>query len=131
MPYTIDWYIDQRVLLITVDGSLELEDFHQLHDEAFSYVKASDDIVHAIADLTNFEAIPTNISALFSSSNQEKTQQQGMTVLIMPGLNGVIRFAIGLVLQGLHLEYRIAESKEQAMTILERVDTTLSTVPVE
>ena len=130
MTYEISWYIPNRVMLIKVSGNIDLEEFECLHNEAFEYVSQSHFKVHAIADLSEFKAIPTNIRLLFSASNTEKDHKQGMTVLVQPKMPAMIRFVASLIMQTLRLEYRVCETMEDAMKILHRVDLEIPTVPI-
>jgi len=122
MPYNISWSIEQRIMLIEVSGNITLEEFKQMHDESFTYLVQSPHKVHAIADLNQFEAIPTNIRMLFSATNKEKHPNQGMTVLVMPKMSGIIRFVASLIMQTLRLEYRVCENIDDALKILQRID---------
>lgn len=131
MPYNISWYIEKRVILIEINGRIDLEEFEKLHNESFDYVMQSQFKVHAIADLSQFEAIPTNLRMLSSATSQEKNHNQGMTVLVMPKMPGVIRFIASIVMQTLRLEYRMCETVDEAINILKRVDTDLSAMGVK
>lgn len=131
MPYKLTWYVVNHVILIEITGHIDLTEFEQLHNEAFEYVANSQHKVHAIADLSQFEAVPTNLRMLSSATNKEKTHKQGMTVLVMPKMPGMIRFIVSLIMQTLRLEYRICESIDEAMSILERIDINLSNMATE
>lgn len=122
MPYNMSWYVDKRVILIEIIGKIQLEEFEQLHNEAFEYVEQSPYKVHAIADMSQFEAIPTNVKLLSSASSKEKSHKQGMTVLVMPKMPGIIRFIASIILQTLRLEYRMCQTTEEAISILRNVD---------
>jgi hypothetical protein len=128
MSYTISWFIEKRVMLIELSGRVELEEFERLHNEAFAYVAESPYRVHAIADLSRFEGMPTNFKMLTSATNKEKTANQGMTVLVMPKLARIIRFVGSLVMQTLHLEYRICETIDDAVQIIQHIDAAVHTL---
>lgn len=122
MAYTIDWYVDRRVLEIAISGQISIDEFEQLHQDSFALVEQSSYKVHAIADLSQFDAIPANLKMLTSASNHEKNHNQGMTILVMPKVQSVIRFLITIIMQTLRLEYRICETVEEAIEVLKRVD---------
>lgn len=128
MPYTVSWYIENRVLLITISGRVTLEDLQALHNDSYQHVLQSSNRVHAIADLSAFEGIPTKLSGLSSVVNKEKHPNQGMTVLVLPNLNVIFRFVGGLILQTLRLEYRVCQTMDEAVDILQRVDTDIPTM---
>jgi len=125
MPYQISWYVEQRVLRINIIGKIDIDEFERLHTESFSFVETSSNKVHAIVDLSQFEALPTNLRMLTSATSEEKSHNQGMTILVMPNMNGVLRFLCSVVMQTLRLEYRVCETNEQAVEILNRVDPNL------
>lgn len=128
MPYSMSWFIEKRVMLIEVSGRIDLEEFERLHKDAFAYVAESPYRVHAIADLSRFEGMPTNFRMLAAATNKEKTANQGMTVLVMPKLVRVVRFVCSLIMQTLHLEYRMCETIDEAVQIIQNVDAALHTL---
>lgn len=130
MPYQISWYIEQHVMLIEVTGTMDIEEFERLHTESFAYVTNSPFKTHAIVDLSQFAAIPTNLKMLTSATNKEKTDKQGMTVLVMPGMPSMIRFLVSIIMQTMRLEYRICETIDEAMDVLRRVDVSLRDAPL-
>jgi hypothetical protein len=125
MAYNISWYIENRVMLIEIVGRVDIDEFERLHNEAFDYVAKSPYKVHAIADLAQFDGIPTNFKILAAATNKEKTANQGMTILVMPKLARVIRFVASLIMQTLRLEYRMCETVDEALQILQNVDMSL------
>ena len=131
MPYNISWYIKERVILIQINGKIAIDEFEQLHNESFDYVMQSQFKVHAIADLSQFEAIPTNLRMLSSATSKEKNHNQGMTVLVMPKMPSIIRFLASIIMQTLRLEYRVCETTDEAINILQRVDTELGSMGVK
>jgi hypothetical protein len=131
MPYKISWYIEERVILIQINGKIAIDEFEQLHTESFDYVMQSQFKVHAIADLSQFEAIPTNLRMLSSATSKENNSNQGMTVLVMPKMPSIVRFIVSVVMQTLRLEYRVCETVDEAINILQRVDTELAPMGVK
>lgn len=125
MAYQIDWYINQRVLEISISGQVSIDEFEQLHLDSFALVEKSPYKVHAIADMSHFDAMPTNLKMLTSASSHEKNHNQGMTILVMPKVQSVIRFLMTVVMQTLKLEYRICETREDAIDVLQRIDADL------
>ncbi len=122
MPYTISWYIEHRVILIEVSGPVSLDEFERLHSESFEYVAASSHKVHAIADISTFTAVPNNLKMLMSSAHKDKNDRQGMTVLVAPTMPRILYFLVSVLLQSLRLEYRMADTVDEAMEILRRID---------
>ncbi len=130
MPYEISWYVEHRVIFIKISGDIDLEEFEQLHADSFAMVENSHHKVHAIADLSEFNAAPTNLRALSAASNPEKNHNQGLTVLVAPKIAGIFTFLFSVILQTLKLEYRISETVEDAVTILKKVDVDLRALDI-
>ncbi len=126
MPYNIAWYIENRVMLIEVKGTIALAEFEQLHQEAFAYVAQSPHKVHAIADVSQFTATSTNLRLLTAATNKEQDDKQGMTILVAPNMPHMLHFMASIVLQTLRLEYRVCHTMAQALTILSRIDADLA-----
>ncbi|MEL6148049.1 MAG: hypothetical protein AAFU54_12085 [Chloroflexota bacterium] len=125
MPYNISWHIQDRVMLIEISGNISVQEFEQLHRDSFEYVGQSSYKVHAIADVSDFSAAPANVRMLVSATNEEKDDRQGMTVLVAPNLPKIFGFLASVILQSLRLEYRICDTREEAIEILRRIDTDL------
>lgn len=126
MPYQISWYMEQHIMLIKVTGAMDIEEFTQLHTESFAYVTHSPFKTHAIVDLSQFSTIPSNLRMLTSASNSEKVDNQGMTVMVMPGMPSMIRFLVSIIMQTMRLEYRVCETIDEAVDILRRVDVAIN-----
>jgi len=125
MPYEITWYIEERVLNMSISGNIELEEFERMHKESFALVEKSPYTVHAIVDLSEFDAAPTNLRMMSSASNSNKSDKQGMTVMVMPKIHGMFRFVTSVIMQTLRLEYRICQTQDDAIEILRRIDNDL------
>jgi hypothetical protein len=61
LAYSIDWYITNRVLLITVFGEMSKDELSQMEAEAFALIRAASNLIHAIVDLRKLIVRPDTI----------------------------------------------------------------------
>jgi len=120
MPYKISWY-NKRTMLVELLGEISSEEFLTMTNESFELVQAATERIDAIVDQSQAEALPRSINTLVKSIPRNKHANQGMTILLIPKMNQLGRFAASTLLQILGLEYRIAQSMEEADAILQKL----------
>jgi hypothetical protein len=120
MPYKISWY-DKRTLLVELIGEISSDDFIRMTNESFALVEAANERIDAIVDQSQAQSLPLNINTLSKSIPRNKNANQGMSILVIPKMNPIGRFAASTLLQILGLEYRIAQSMEEAEAILQKI----------
>jgi hypothetical protein len=120
MPYKISWY-DNRTLLIELIGVISADDFLAVTNESFALVEAASERIHGIVDQSQALSLPLSINSLARYIPRNKHPNQGMSILVIPKLNPIGRFAASTLLQILGLEYRIAQNMEEAEAILQKI----------
>jgi hypothetical protein len=120
MPYKISWY-DKRTLLIELIGEISSDDFMAMTNESFALVEAASERIDAIVDQSQAKSLPLSINTLAKNIPRNKHGNQGMSILLIPKMNSIGRFAASTLLQILGLEYRIAQSMEEADAILRKI----------
>lgn len=125
MPYTISWYEPRRIILIELVGVITTDDLEKITEESFAKVLESDQRVHALVDQTNLKSAPMNLRSMKQFVSPNHADNQGMTVFVATDTNPVVRFLATTVFQIFGWEYRIAKTLDEAITILQKVDTEL------
>lgn len=118
MPYTISWHTDNRIMLVQLLGDVTEDELTSITNESFEMVQQSDVRVHAIVDQSAIESIPKSLKAMSSSMPRNRSDNQGVTVLVIPDMNRIGRFFGSMVLQLVGLEYRIVDSMNEAEALL-------------
>jgi hypothetical protein len=120
MPYKISWY-NKRTMLVELLGEISSEEFAAMTNASFALVEAANERIDAIVDQSQAQSLPLNINTLARNIPRNKHGNQGMTILLIPKLHQLGRFVGSTLLQILGLEYRIAQSMEEADAILQKL----------
>jgi hypothetical protein len=124
MPYTISWH-KENTMRIDLTGVVTAEELLTITAETIELVKQAEQRIHAIVDQSKVVEMPRSLSALAGSIPRHKHANQGITILLIPTIGRAERFLSSVVLQILRLEYRIAQSIEEADGILQKIDLTV------
>jgi len=122
MPYNIEWYIPDRVMLIHLRGAMTLEELAAMADQSVTFIKSGLPPVHAIVDQRNLISYPYRLNNLLTI-NRGKQAESGFTVMVSE--SQVARFVTNAFFQLIGMEMRSCTSFDEAMNILQRVDPTL------
>lgn len=77
MPYKISWRIPKRVLYMTLEGVITLEDIRDLDTELWQYLEQGDVSVAIVTDMTKVARFPTHILELKSMATHLKHPHLG------------------------------------------------------
>lgn len=121
MPYIISWHTHNHIMLVQLIGDVSEDDLTTMTNETFKMVEQSDNRVHAIVDQSAVTTLPKSLKALSSSMPRNRSDNQGLTVLIVPSMNRVGKFLSSMALQLIGLEYRIVDSIEEAESLLKTI----------
>ena len=61
MPYTIDWYLENEILLMTYSGTMTIDDMIQANDHAKAYIAEIGRPIYLISILEEGTKVPTDI----------------------------------------------------------------------
>jgi hypothetical protein len=114
LAYSIDWYITNRVLLITVLSEMNRDDLVAMEAEAFKYIRQASCTIHAIVDLQGLTAKPRSIQEALRDTERPKHKNQGTSVIIVAPMNPLVKFICSAVMTTLRLNYDICDSFDEA-----------------
>jgi hypothetical protein len=119
MPYQISWH-NPSTMLIELIGEVSSDDILSMTNESFVLVEAATEKIDAIIDQSKVITMPRSLNALIQSIPRNRHANQGTTILLIPKINQLGRFAASTLLQVLGLDYRIVQNMEEAETILKK-----------
>lgn len=122
MPYQIEWYLPNRIMVVHLHGAMTVEELGAMADESVTYIKRGQPPVHAIIDQRELVSYPYNLNTLLSI-NRGKQAESGFTVMVSE--SPIARFVVNAFFQLIRMEMRSCTTFEEAMTILARVDPSL------
>ncbi|MEO0563089.1 MAG: hypothetical protein AAF125_13355 [Chloroflexota bacterium] len=128
MPHTIEWQIPDRLLLIQVYGHMTTDEPELITDTAFAMVTTAKHTVHAIVDLKHLEHFPMSLNLITTKRTQNRHPNQGLTLLVHPNINPVLRYVMETIFRAGRWEYAIVRSVDEAMALLNKRDKHIPTV---
>ncbi len=123
MAFELSWVIPSRVLLIEVEGVIPTDELLRLVAEVHTHVDAGQAPVHMLIDATNLINRPINLQELSQLSKSMNHESIGWSVMVKPAK--MIWFATSILSKLMQKKMKSAESIEDALIILQRVDFTL------
>lgn len=121
MPYQISWMVPGQTMLVTLSGQVTEEELRIMTDESYQMVIRASGKVHAIVDQSKVEKMPTTLKTFTRSMTRTRHPNQGITVLVLPGMNPVGKFISTTLMQIIGLEYRMAQNIQEAQDIISRL----------
>lgn len=123
MPYTINWHQEKRVIYGKLYGVVTLEDLSQWTPEIQRYIQEGEAPVHLLADVSEIQKFPMNISALKGVLYREIEPKTGW-VVTAGGPSVLMTFCYILArLFGVNL--RVADTLDEAINVLGELDPSL------
>lgn len=118
MPYTLDWYIEDAVIIIKVTGSFPMAEICNAVEEVNLLIQQSDrELVHILADLTDISQTPKSVR-LIASEVKKLYDNTRIGWTIAYGIkNSVVNMVASIVTQILSHQY-ITTSEEEAIAFL-------------
>jgi hypothetical protein len=119
MPYQISWH-NPTTMFIELTGELSEDEILAMTNESFALVEAATEKIDAIIDQSQLISMPRSLNALFKSIPRNRNPHQGITILLIPKMNQLGRFAASTMLQILGLDYRIVQTIEEAENLIQK-----------
>ena len=129
MAYTFSWVVPQRILLIELEGEVKVEEMSPLVDETHAHVNSGQAPVHILIDANMLMNKPVNFQQITQLSKSMSNPATGWWIIMNPGK--MVWFTASVLSKLLGVKLKSAESTEEALTILQRVDLTLGAQPTQ
>jgi hypothetical protein len=123
MGYQVQWYLEQRVVLVTLSGHLSMDEILQMHATTGHMVETGSAPVHILVDVTTLQSHPTNIREIAQASGYLSHANMGWAILINP--SRITQFVVTLVGGVTKVKNKSVHSIEEALKVLHHVDITL------
>lgn len=121
MPIEINWHIADRVLFIRLSGDVTLDIIAQTIVQANAYYAVGSAPVYLLVDFSAVESIPKNIDEYRPVFNLKV--HDNLRYVIAYGIrNPFLSFVSSLYTQTIRRELRIAQTYEEAMALIEKIE---------
>ena len=129
MAYTFSWVVPQRILLIELEGEVKVEEMSPLVDETHAHVNSGQAPVHILIDANKLMNKPVNFQQITQLSKSMSNPATGWWIIMNPGK--MVWFTASVLSKLLGVKLKSAESTQEALSILQRVDLTLGAQPTQ
>ncbi|MBI1278825.1 MAG: hypothetical protein GC179_11915 [Anaerolineaceae bacterium] len=123
MAHQFEWIIPQRVVLTRIIGEISPDETTEIILESRERTSSGQSPVHFIIDVSALAQQSFSLPKLNEWSSLLPSNTSGWWVLINP--NSITMFAISLITKALHVKLKSAQSLEEAIHILQKIDQTL------
>jgi hypothetical protein len=122
--FVMTWAIPDRVLLVTYTDGLNKQNLRQVTNGMQQFYEAGEKPVHVITDARGMESLDADLSTMQNALNVMRQDGWGWMMLI--GTDNLKGFFARILAHSFGLDIRMADSPEEALASLRRLDQTLS-----
>lgn len=126
MAMNTTWLIEGHVLYNRIEGMLTINDLHAGSARMCQMLDQGDNhLVHALFDLTHAQGIPLRISTVIEITRPFMTHPNTGWVIAFGTDNEMIRMISSIVSQTFRARFRFYPQRDEAIHMLQSLDTTL------
>lgn len=125
MPYEVSWFVERRVVSAVLTGDLSLREAEAASLRTSELIlKGLPPLVHLIADTSQLEKFPTNLSLINGeASHHLRNPLLGWTIVISSST--ATRFVSSIMTQVARVRFRMFATWDQSIDFLVQQDPTL------
>lgn len=124
MAYRLEWYLQDRILLTTYEGTLTLENLREVNQATKDLIETSPYApVHNIIDSRNLDHFPKSLNEMSQVADVLKNAKAGWFIVI--NHNPVQNFIVTILANTFKTTIKSARSMDEALDILYRMDLSL------
>lgn len=121
MSCEIKWFADHRIIMCTVIGDITIEEVKQANEDIKVLLDQGRSPVHVISNVLELGNFPLNLTQIKNSTDYLYHPAMGWQV-VAGHHNPMIRFIASVASQVAHVNLRMVDTMDEAITFLERVD---------
>lgn len=124
MPYTIDWYVPNRIIFVNLWGNHTIEELRQLDHDVVIRVEEGNPLVHVVTDSRKLEQVPRSLHAVVDSLNGMRHPSMGW-IINVGDHSPFIKFMMIAVSRIMRIQFRLLNTMPQAFEMLKTQDETI------
>jgi len=122
MPAKTEWYIEDHILLSTVDVEFTVDELLETNRTISNYIVGHSNTIHLIIDVSQLKKFPTNIMPVRESTKAYLTSDS-MGCLIIVGINNpILRLITDVVAQLSNTNWKQVKTIKDALKTLKDVE---------
>lgn len=127
MAHEIKWHTEDSIILVQLEGDLEISEFSSFDRQIVAHIdKSSRPLVHVWVNLLGVTKFPNSVMQVQQSLTHLKHPKVGWSILITE--NRMIRFVGYMITQITKARFRAFVNPTEALEFLKTVDSTLEKV---
>src|SRR5262245_10913210 len=130
MPFTISWYMPERIIYVELSGILTASDVQGFIAQMYEMVASSKFQVHSITDTHQIVKIKS-IPEVFKTVQAAPMHQNAGWSIMVGSINPFVNFVADFVSSIMHSRYRRFDRMQQAIDFIKERDETLTDVPIQ
>jgi hypothetical protein len=123
MPYSIEWYIPDRLIYITVTGKITVADLKALDDTMWTMIESGRPPVHVLTDVTELEYVPGRLVDLRDLYYRLDTSAMGWNLVVTE--NRTVRLISSVIGRFRRIRLRTFKTRRAALAFLQNQDSSL------
>ena len=124
MSANVSWYIQDRIILTTLEGVLLKEEIDPTNAAIDQYVRDGQAPVHLIINALKLDKFPLELKQFSGTRSYMREPNMGK-VAVISKQSVVVRFFASVLTQAAHIEMKMFDTLDDGVTFLRRVDGTL------
>ncbi|MCA0455193.1 MAG: hypothetical protein LCI00_14555 [Chloroflexi bacterium] len=128
MPYHFEWVVPKRIALAQIKGYVAPDEVTTITLKSRDMLLEGQVPVHFIIDTAELDNLPFSLPNLTRWSANIPKERVGWWIIIKPGKMTI--FAITIVSKMLNIKIKTADSIDEGIQILTKIDQTLS-IPLQ
>lgn len=130
MTSHVRWHIENEIIYLAYRGDTTLDDVQQSAHMLHTLIEDTDrQLVHVLVDLTQVGSYPNNIASLKRASASALAHPR-LGWMIFYGIeNQLLQFVVSTLTQMFSLRSQIVSTEDEAIGLLQQVDSTLPSIP--
>ena len=126
MPFQLEWFVPQSVMLVTLNGDFTVEEISELSIRIVENLDASGKApIHILVDRSELNSFPILLAPIRRTATSLNDKRVGWFVLYGKNDHKLLNFLTAMVFKMFGISHQQVETQEQAYTHLLTVDHSL------
>lgn len=126
MTMNIRWLVEKRVIYCTIEGTLSVEELRQGSSPILQMLNQGEQkLVHILFDLSMTQGVPLQMGLIGETVRPFMTHPNTGWIIAFGTQNGMIRMISSIVSQTFRARFRFYPQRDEAIHMLQSLDTTL------
>jgi len=121
MGYQVSWIVEQRLLRVEMEGTIDMDQLSTMQKEMFRYLDEGQAPVHVLADITNVTSYPSVFNLAKAAS--VRYEKAGWALIV--GSNATVQFVASTLMNLLGVRFRLVSTVDEAQAFLRKQDETI------